>query len=56
MHHPVQYGKNTEDYERYLLKVPRHQRARDMPQTPDKNRKYRLVHVLVEMLSLIEYR
>ena len=47
----IRYGKNTEAYELYMTEVPKHQRRWDMPRTPDKHRKYRLVHMVVEMLS-----
>uniref|UniRef100_A0A1A9WTR1 Histone RNA hairpin-binding protein RNA-binding domain-containing protein n=1 Tax=Glossina brevipalpis TaxID=37001 RepID=A0A1A9WTR1_9MUSC len=36
----IDYGKNTEAYERYIQLVPRLERTRDHPVTPDKYEKY----------------
>uniref|UniRef100_A0A1B0BGT3 Histone RNA hairpin-binding protein RNA-binding domain-containing protein n=1 Tax=Glossina palpalis gambiensis TaxID=67801 RepID=A0A1B0BGT3_9MUSC len=36
----IDYGKNTEAYERYIQLVPRLERTRDHPKTPDKYGKY----------------
>ena len=39
----INYGKNTLAYERYTSTIPRSQREKGMPWTPNKHRKYRFV-------------
>ncbi|KAL5284775.1 SLBP family protein [Megaselia abdita] len=36
----IDYGKNTNSYDKYVSMVPKNQRTKDHPRTPDKNRKY----------------
>ncbi|XP_053670563.1 histone RNA hairpin-binding protein [Anopheles nili] len=36
----IDYGKNTLGYENYIQQVPRHQRTKDHPRTPQKHLKY----------------